>query len=169
MSLDKNDKSWAPNCVCKSCVEYLRLWKSGKRSASKFITPTIWREPQNHLDDCYFCSVNINGTNTKNRIKWQHPSPTCVQLPLQHSPDFLLSENMSEPLKETPSDTTTPGSSQSDANFESITNEPQRFSQNELDDLVRDLNLSKQASELLASRLKEKKITFSRHYNNFLS
>mgnify|MGYP005983985387 FL=1 len=102
--------------------------------------------------------MNINGINTKNRIKWQYPSTTCVQLPLQHSPDFLLSENISEPLKETSSDTTTPGSSQSDANFESITNEPQRFSQNELDDLVRDLNLSKQASELLASRLKEKNL-----------
>jgi len=33
---------------------------------------------------------------------------------------------------------------------------PQRFTQEELNDLVRDLNLSKAASELLASRLKEK-------------
>lgn len=64
--LDKNNKSWAPNCVCKSCMEYLRLWKSGKRSAFKFGTPTIWREPQNQHEYCYFCSVNINGLNTKN-------------------------------------------------------------------------------------------------------
>ena len=33
---------------------------------------------------------------------------------------------------------------------------PQLFSQSELNDLVRDLSLSKESSELLASRLKEK-------------
>ena len=35
---------------------------------------------------------------------------------------------------------------------------PQLFSQGELDDLTRDLNLSKESSELLASRLKEKNL-----------
>ncbi|CAH1109396.1 unnamed protein product [Psylliodes chrysocephalus] len=69
MLLDKNEQSWAPNCVCKSCVKYLRLWKSGKRNAFKFQTPTIWREPRNHLEDCYFCTVNVNGLNTKNQAK----------------------------------------------------------------------------------------------------
>ena len=33
---------------------------------------------------------------------------------------------------------------------------PQQFNQSELNDLVRDLNLSKQAAQLLASRLNEK-------------
>ena len=47
---------------------------------------------------------------------------------------------------------------------------PKQFTQQELNDLIRDLNLSKQGSELLASRLKEKncvqpdaKITFYRN------
>jgi hypothetical protein len=47
--LDKNNKSWAPNCVCKSCVEYLRLWNRGKRSTFKFGISAIWRVPKNHL------------------------------------------------------------------------------------------------------------------------
>lgn len=158
MLLDKNEKSWAPNCVCKSCVEYLRLWKSGKRSAFKFGTPTIWREPRNHLEDCYFCSVNVNGLNTKNRAKWQYPSTSCVQRPVQRSPDSSEPKNISEPLEQ---DIEGPSSSQNDADFEGMSNEPKCFSQNELDDLVRDLNLSKQASELLASRLKEKKLLSS--------
>lgn len=135
--LDKNDKSWAPNCVCKSCVEYLRLWKSGKRSAFKFGTPTIWREPQNHHEDCYFCSVNINGLNTKNRAKWQFPSTSCVQRPVPHSPDVSVPENISQPLEQ---ENETPSLSQNDADFEGISNEPKCFSQYELDDLVRDLN-----------------------------
>ena len=35
---------------------------------------------------------------------------------------------------------------------------PQLFSQSELNDLLRDLSLSKESSELLASRLKEKNL-----------
>lgn len=45
------------------------------------------------------------------------------------------------------------------------TSAPQLFSQNELNDLIRDLNLSKQASELLASRLKENNFTKCHNYN----
>ena len=44
----------------------------------------------------------------------------------------------------------------SENEHEGCTTTPQLFSQDELNDLVRDLNLSKQASELLAFRLKEK-------------
>jgi len=56
----------------------------------------------------------------------------------------------------------------SDSGFQT-TSHSERFDQNELSDLIRDLNLSKDSSELLASRLKEKnvlqpgtKITFYR-------
>jgi hypothetical protein len=38
------------------------------------------------------------------------------------------------------------------------TSHSERFDQNELSDLIRDLNLSKESSELLASRLKEKNV-----------
>jgi len=43
-----------------------------------------------------------------------------------------------------------------DNNFPPSLLSPQLFSQGELNDLARDLNLSKESSELLASRLKEK-------------
>jgi DNA gyrase/topoisomerase IV subunit B len=56
----------------------------------------------------------------------------------------------------------------SDSEFQT-TSHSERFDQNELSDLIRDLNFSKDSSELLASRLKEKnvlqpgtKITFYR-------
>ena len=45
-----------------------------------------------------------------------------------------------------------------DNNFPPSLLSPQLFSQGDLNDLARDLNLSKESSELLASRLKEKKI-----------
>jgi hypothetical protein len=45
----------------------------------------------------------------------------------------------------------------SDSDFQR-TSHSERFDQNELGDLIRDLNLSKESSELLASRLKEKNV-----------
>lgn len=91
-----------------------------------FGTTTIWREPQNHLEDCYYCIVNVNGLNTKNRAKWQYPSTSCVYRPLQRSPDSSLSKNISEPLEQ---DIERQSSSQNDVDFESMTNEPKCFSQ----------------------------------------
>ena len=61
----------------------------------------------------------------------------------------------------------------SDADFPDVTSTgPQRFDQPELNDLVRDLGLSKELSELLASRLNllqdGTKVTFYRHRENEL-
>ncbi|KAI6650066.1 hypothetical protein LOD99_6281 [Oopsacas minuta] len=45
-----------------------------------------------------------------------------------------------------------------DADFQDPSSEPSLFNQPELNDLIRDLDLSKASSELLASRLKEKNL-----------
>ena len=39
-----------------------------------------------------------------------------------------------------------------------VSNEPQKFSQNELNDLIRDLDLSKSKAEILASRLQQRNL-----------
>ncbi|KAF2888518.1 hypothetical protein ILUMI_17655 [Ignelater luminosus] len=48
--------------------------------------------------------------------------------------------------------------STNESEYAGETSAPQLFSQNELSDLIRDLNLSKQELELLASRLKQKNL-----------
>ena len=48
-----------------------------------------------------------------------------------------------------------------DSSTESKKAAPQKFNQSELNDLVRDLDLSKQEAEILASRLKEKHVLHS--------
>ena len=53
---------------------------------------------------------------------------------------------------------TPPQESQEDEETDFSDDRPHPFSQNEFNDLVRDLNLSKSSSELLASTLKEKKL-----------
>ena len=78
-------KPWVPNNVCQNCVVSLRQLSSGKRSAFKFITPMICREPRNHHDDCYFCLVNITGISSANRNKWSYPTLSSAQRPRTHS------------------------------------------------------------------------------------
>lgn len=67
--LNKKNKSWASDYVCKSCVDYFRLTKSSRSNSFKFGTPTVWRAPRNHLYDAYLCSMSINGINAKNRAR----------------------------------------------------------------------------------------------------
>ena len=88
------------------------------------------------------------------------PIPVFEGLPQLKS--ALSSEN---DLSSTENETTI-----ADNDFPSSLLPPQLFSQNELNDLAKDLNLSKESSELLASRLKEKNLlqpgTFITYYRN---
>lgn len=158
------DKPWVPKTVCQNCVVSLRQWKSAKRSSLKFQTPMIWREPKNHHDDCYFCVVDINGINSNNCNKWIYPDLPSAKRPTMLSnlaqdpvPPVLLSE-YAEASSEVETDDITDVDKSYDPDF--IPNVPitELFNQNELNDLVRDLYLTKEQSELLASRLKEKKM-----------
>lgn len=152
---DKN-KPWIPQIVCKMCYEHLRQWVSGKRSRMRFGVPMQWREPKNHFDDCYFCCVNLHGVNVKKMI---YPDLQSARRPLPHSeevpvPTFCFTYESS--CEETDSN----ASSDSDIE-ETASSEPKPFTQVELNDLIRDLELPKESAELLASRLKEKNLLAS--------
>lgn len=172
VQLGDQDKSWAPHFVCKTCVEHLRQWTNGKRKSLKFGVPMVWREPKNHHDDCYFCSVNIKGINRNNRHKWAYPNMESARRPLPHSEEIPIPTFSNLPmLLEDDSDTSSNEvqfqKCEGDSDFEGPLASPQRFSQQELNDLVRDLNLSKESSELLASRLNEKNLLCPGTYITF--
>ena len=161
VKLGGQDEPWAPHKVCKTCVEALRLWKNGKKRSLKFGVPMVWREPQNHHDNCYFCAVKLTGFNRHKKRKWEYPDMESARRPVLHTEGIPVPVFESLPLLEG-SDSEEPhamkcietnGSSCDEYAESSSSNS---FSQGELSDLIRDLNLSKQASELLASRLKEK-------------
>ena len=67
VQLGDQDKPWAPHEFCKTCVEYLRQWTEGSQKALNFGIPMIWRETKSHTDDCYFCAINLTGTNKRKR------------------------------------------------------------------------------------------------------
>lgn len=79
------------------------------------------------------------------------PTPHSEEIPVPVFEDKSIEESSSS-QDETQSIATTDDASFLDDNDE----QPKLFSQNELNDLVRDLNLPKDSAELLASRLKDK-------------
>lgn len=159
VKLGDQEKSWAPHKVCYVCVEDLRKWSNRKKKSFKFGVPMVWREQKNHTDDCYFCMVDVSGYNSKNKKGISYPNLHSALRPVPHG------EGIPVPI---PPDSlqalcTTSSDSEfdepdigSECEFES--SKPQLFEQNELDDLVRDLCLTKEKAELLGSRLKEKNL-----------
>jgi hypothetical protein len=124
---------------------------TGKKKCMSFAIPMMWREPTNHHNDCYFCLVNVQRHNKKSKKQIVYPSIPSAIMPVPHGNDLpvpllpAVLKNIAEYDVEgddiyRPEDDFT----------------PQRFSQTELNDLVRDLNLPKESAELLGSRLKSK-------------
>ena len=157
MKLGDQDKVWAPHMVCKSCTECLRQWSKGKTTSLKFGIPMVWREPRNHVSDCYFCAIDVTGINRKNRKILKYPDLESARRPVAHSDEcpVPIYEILSE---DSDNDSTASQESQEDEEVDFSNVIPHPFSQNELNDLDRDLNLSKSSAELLASRLKEKSL-----------
>ena len=182
----------APHIICKSCKEILKLWTTGNQRALKFGISMIWREPAHRFDDCYFCMTNLVGYNKKNRKNILYPPIPSATRPIPHSdknpvpvfkelPDIpILAASLApEPVPEelTESDLNPESlENDNDIDYHECSSEPNRFNQDDLSDLIRDLNLSKKSAELLASRLQERNflqaktnVTFYRNReDNFL-
>ena len=135
----------------------------------------VWREPKDHVTDCYFCMNNMRGFNMHKKKTWIYPNLESAIRPVLHCeavpvPTFITLPDIDDD-DEVTEDTEVPLPVQDydDSDFEGTSHLPQTFTQGELSDLVRDLNLSKEQAEVLASRLKEKnnlsdgtKVTFYR-------
>ncbi|QQP31526.1 Uncharacterized protein FKW44_025149 [Caligus rogercresseyi] len=157
VKLGDQDKSWAPHTVCKTCVEYLRRWTKGAKTSLKFWIPMVWREPFDHATDCYFCAINTTGINRKNRQSLQYPDLPSARRPVAHCEDIPVPAFTQLPDSDDEATITDERGDTEEFEYEAQDG-PQTFSQCELNDLVRDLSLSKISSELLASRLKEKNL-----------
>ncbi|XP_071052774.1 uncharacterized protein [Onthophagus taurus] len=159
--LGQQDKCWVPHKVCKTCVESLRYWTQGGRKGLPFGIPMTWREPRNHFDDCYFCAVNVEGMNRYKKRSWIYPDvQQSAKPPTLHSKDLPTPQFTSLPGDCYDDvemlDVSSSSEHSSESEFEESSPTRKGFSQSELNDLIRDLNLSKKSAELLASRLKEK-------------
>jgi len=174
------DKPWAPHICCLSCTVNLCAWANGKLLKMPFAIPMIWREQTDHINDCYFCATNIRGFSSKNKANIQYPNMKSAMRPVKHSEDFPIHEKQ-HPIDEDillPSPCSIQsGEEMSDDDFvQKFYDQPHLISQAELNDLRRDLQLSKISAEMLGSRLKqwhllapESTITFNRRPNEFVN
>ena len=148
----------------------------------RFGVPNIvWREPKNRHDDCNFCMVDMSGWNQRKKKDWYYPDIESARRPIPYCaevavsvfislPDLTADEMLLEAMDDTDSsDSSTNSSSSMSAAASSLSARPTPFSQGQLNDLVCDLGLSKESSEIFASRLGEHcildsgiKITFYR-------
>lgn len=163
--LGDQEKTWAPHVCCVSCHVSLIQWLKGNRSSMPFAVPMIWREPTNHSTDCYFCLTKTKGYSKKKKQNIEYPTVPSAILPVPHGEglpiptpplnwdDVVIPEEEDDECFH--SRTEDLFESSTDPSYVPPSSEPQLVTQNKLNDLVRDLGLSKQQAELLGSRLQE--------------
>lgn len=143
-------KRHTPHIFCRSCSTLLYRWSNGEKAYLSFKKPMIWREPFDHMTDCYFCVTNVTGINSKNKHTIKYAEVLSVTKPVSRDrneegpvPPGLSSSNSSQPSVEIQNC----GSS-----FSAFENSEEQhlITQCELNDLIRDLNLPIHKSELLA-------------------
>lgn len=167
---------WTPTTVCLNCYSSLSKWKKGFERYKRFSSPMIWRQPTNHDEDCYFCSTTVFGYNNKNLDSIKYAKVNSVTLPVPNIKDSTSTDNVDELETSVNSNTSDPlvPNSDNESTFSADSDDDSQnkstWNQQELNDLVRDLGLSKESSELLVSRMKEKnnvdptvRITFYRN------
>ena len=88
------EKPWAPHISCNSCVTALNEWLKKKRKAMPFAVPMIWREPTNHVNDCYFCLTPSmkKGFNRKKKSVIEYSNIPSAICPVRHSDELPIPE-----------------------------------------------------------------------------
>lgn len=156
MAIGDQDKPWAPHVSCATCRSALESWLRGERKSMAFAIPRVWREPTNHVSDCYFCMVDISAyKKTTDRAKLTYPNIPSSIAPVPHSDELpvpIPPRSSALPAEDKHSSGTDSDEFHPEQN---LSDEPHFPNQDELDDLVRDLGLSKSGAELLGSRMKE--------------
>jgi len=164
-----HDKPWAPHISCPKRATNLSQWLNDKRHAMPFAFSMVWREPNNHTTDCYFCMApSVSGGITKKK-KWTavYPNIPSALRPVLYSEGISVSEpskgftidSDDEDEGESTSGSAGPLAAEPHVSHgRSCAPQPHILTQDELNDLVRDFELSKSKADLLGSRLKQRNI-----------
>jgi hypothetical protein len=122
-----------------------------------FSVPMVWQEQKDHLTDSYFFLTKISGISLKSKHSIQCPSLPSAVRPVLHSQDLEVPKPPEKWTIDDDNNDDEPVPMEqdiSDPDFQpSTSDEPHLISQGDLNNLVRDLNLSKSQAELLGSRL----------------
>jgi len=165
--ISDQDKSGAPHICCRKCATNLSQCLNGKRHAMPFAVPMVWREPSNHTTDCYFYMVPpvLGGIAKKKRGAIVYPNiPSALRpvlcgegISVPASPkEFTIDSDEEDEGESTSGSPETPASTEPHVSHgRSSAPQPHILTQNEMNDLVHDLELSKSKAEVLGSKLKQ--------------
>ena len=126
-----------------------------------FALPMVWREQSDHVTDCYFCMTNIKRFSRKIKSKIFYPVCRSTIKPVLHDPDLPVPQ---PPTEEKDTLSVDESASTNTENEEDLIESDPSFqhesaslliNQERLNDLVRDLYLSKENAEALGSRLQQ--------------
>jgi len=53
-----------------------------------FAIPMVWREPTDHVSDCYFCLTSIADVTAKSKHTVQYPNLPPAMRPVRHSAEL---------------------------------------------------------------------------------
>jgi len=139
----------------------LREWLNNKGRSMPFGLPMIWRELTDRLTDCYFCIVpplrhGITKKKKKRTVNYPNilsairPVPHTEDLPVPVPPQQCILDSDDKPTENR--EKTPQPSTSTDADFTAdlLFNKFHQITQEELNDLIRDLNLPKSKAELLS-------------------
>ena len=144
-----------------TCARRLAAWTKDSR-CMPFAIPMVWREPKDHVSDCYFCLTSTTGVTAKSTDTVQYPNLPSAMRPVPHIAEL--------PVPKPPTNMTLSDSESSDENVGQAnnnmdcdptfsgaisSNEAHLLTQGDLNYIFRDLNLSKKQALLLGSRLKD--------------
>ena len=126
-----------------------------------FAASMMWRVPKDHFQICYFCLINVKGFSSKHSSKITYPNIDSALRPVPHDTSMPAPISLEDGLAGLSDEVVFDGNSCGTSNSTGSEYKPEEnlksilFSYEQLNDLIRDLALSKQKSELLASRLQE--------------
>ena len=150
------DKRWAPHVVCGCCRSTLEAWYRGENRKMKFGVPRIWREPTDHLNNCYFCTVEVTHHRKGNKTSvFDYPDIPSSLRPVAHSNELPVPLPPQRDQCDSFSNESGDDSNEDEDLYDTAETTRHFPNQQDLDDLIRDLGLTKSNAELLTSRLKE--------------
>jgi hypothetical protein len=105
---------------------------------------------KNHYD-CYFCCYDVKGYNSKNKNVISYPKLPSALRPVVHGPEVPVPQP-TEILEDPSNNSSDSGGDDDEFQWHTESRSPQLFTQSELNDVIRDLGLPKEKTELLGSR-----------------
>lgn len=159
---------YVPEIVCDYCYRCLTgsTEKTKSHCRMKFIYPVVWLLRSEHsIESCYFCKTqpqtyrlkyesrgkinyhiceSVKPAVLRSTLNPSAPSEDVLQFEDQFGAESISNENINESISEF------------QANQSELTNMPPHLiTQDDFDDLVRDINISQRSAELLGSRFQQ--------------